>query len=207
MNYVYFVCGITFYPETPTKVRQIKSERNYFSRSCEKSKWNPSNDQPNCSFVEKHTSNIFLNACNLRNMVPTAPLSLNPTNDSHSMYNEYPQAKTHQPRTDSYPVLSCLRMMDSKRKWLRVSLALFQRKHITEGQVNNTIATVEELVDLWKPGAKDGFRRLRWTVFVFRCNYLFRLFDSHFLLVQDLLFFLWDFLFFCFLSFMSLSEK
>ena len=36
--------GITFYPETPTKIIQINRERNYISRSCEKSKCIPSND-------------------------------------------------------------------------------------------------------------------------------------------------------------------
>ena len=36
VTYVDFDCGITFYPETPTKIRQIKREQNYLSRSCEK---------------------------------------------------------------------------------------------------------------------------------------------------------------------------
>ena len=29
VSYVDFDCGITFYPETPTKIRQINRERNY----------------------------------------------------------------------------------------------------------------------------------------------------------------------------------
>ena len=36
--YVDFDCGITFYPETSTKSRQINRERKYLSRSCEKPK-------------------------------------------------------------------------------------------------------------------------------------------------------------------------
>ena len=36
VTYVDFDCGITFFPETPTKIRQINRERNYISRSCEK---------------------------------------------------------------------------------------------------------------------------------------------------------------------------
>ena len=39
-----FDCDKTFYPETPTKIRQINREGNYISRSCEKSKCVPSND-------------------------------------------------------------------------------------------------------------------------------------------------------------------
>ena len=40
-------CGITSYPETSTKIRQINGGRKYISRSCEKPKCIPSNDQHN----------------------------------------------------------------------------------------------------------------------------------------------------------------
>ena len=46
-------------------------------------------------------------------------------------------------------------MMDSKRKGLRVIFTFFQRHYIPDGRVNETVATVEELSDLWKPGAMD----------------------------------------------------
>ena len=36
VTYVYFDCGITFLPETTTKIRQINRERSYISISCEK---------------------------------------------------------------------------------------------------------------------------------------------------------------------------
>ena len=58
------------------------------------------------------------------------------------MSNQYPQPTTHQPRTDSYPVTSPLRRMDSKRKGRRVSFAFFQQKNVPGGQVNETVATV-----------------------------------------------------------------
>ena len=89
-------------------------------------------------------------------MVRTALISLNHTNDRQSMSNQYPQTTTHQPRTDSYPVFSSLRRMDSQRKGLRVSFAFFQRNYLPDGRVNETVATVEELSDLWKPGGMDG---------------------------------------------------
>ena len=46
--------------------------------------------------------------------------------------------------------------MDSNRKWLGVTFALFQRNYQTDGRVTKTIATVENLSDHWKPGARDG---------------------------------------------------
>ena len=126
VTYEDFDCGITFYPETPTKIRQIDRERNNSSRSCEKSKCIPSNGRHNCFIDEQHNSNIFLKPYKLWGMVPAVFMSLNHSNDRHSMSNQYHQPTTHQPRTDSYLVFSSLRTMDSKRKGLRVSFAFFQ---------------------------------------------------------------------------------
>ena len=68
------------------------------------------NDQHTCSVDEQHSTNIFLNPYNLRDMVPAALMSLNHTSDTYSMFNQYPQQTTQQPRTDSYPVsLHCER--------------------------------------------------------------------------------------------------
>ena len=92
-------------------------------------------------------------------------MSLNLTNDAYSMFNSYPQPRTRQPRTDSNPVFSLLRTMDSKRKGLCVSFAFFQTNYLPHGRVNETVATVEELNDLWKPGARDGI-----PLFVLNCN-------------------------------------
>ena len=160
-----FDCGVTFYPEALTKIRQINRERNYVSRSCEKPKCIPSNDQHNCFIEEQHKSNIFLNPYTLWDMVAAALMSLNHTNDRYSMSNQYPQTTTHQPRTDSHPVFPSLRRMDSKKKGLRISFAFFQRKYLPDGRVNETVATVEELSELWKPGPRDGI-----PPFVMNCN-------------------------------------
>ena len=141
-------CGLTFYPETPTKIRQINGERNYICRSCEKSKCISSNDQHNCFIDEKHISDIFLNPYSLWDMVPAALMSLYHTNNRYSMSNQYPLPTTHQSRSDSNPVFSSLRTMDSKRKGLRVSFAFFQRNYLPDGRVNETVATVEELSDM-----------------------------------------------------------
>ena len=78
-------------------------------------------------------------------MSPAALTSLNHNNDRYPISNQYPQPTTHQPRTDSYPVFSSLRTMNSKRKGLRVSFAFFQRSYLPDGRVNETVATVEEL--------------------------------------------------------------
>ena len=98
-------------------------------------------------------------------MVPAALMSPKHTNDRYSMSNQYAQTSTHQPRTDSYPVLSSLRTMDSKMKGLRVRFSFFQRNYLPDGPVNETVAMVEELSDIWKPGAMDGI-----PPFVMNCN-------------------------------------
>ena len=87
VTYEDFVSVITFYPVTPTKVRQTNRERNYISRSCEKPKCNPSNDQHNCFFDKQFNSNICLNPYSFWDMVPAPLMSLNHTNDRYSMSN------------------------------------------------------------------------------------------------------------------------
>ena len=163
--YIYFDCGITSLPETPTKIRQINRERKYFSRSCEKPDCIPSNDQHTYFVDEQHSTNIFLNPYILWGMVPAALMSPSHTNDTNSTFNQYPQPTTQQPRADSYPLLSSLRTMNSKSKGLRVSFAFFQRNYLAGGQMNETVAKVEELSDLWKSGAMDGT-----PPFVMNCN-------------------------------------
>ena len=132
VTYVDFDCAITFFSETPTKIRQINRERNYISRPCEKPQCIPSNDQHTCVVDEQHSFNIFLNPYKLWDMVPAALMSLSHTNDTYSIFNQYPQPKTQQPTADLYPVFSSLRTMDSKRKGLRVSFAFFQRNYRTD---------------------------------------------------------------------------
>ena len=165
VSYVDFDCGITFFPESPTKIRQIKRERNYISRSCEKPQCIRSNDQHTCFVDKQHSSNIFLNPYNLWDMVPAALMSLSHNNGTYSVFNQYAQPTTQQPRADSYPVFCSLRMMNSKRKVLRVSFAFLQRNYLPDGRRNETIAKVEKLSDLWRPGAMDGTQ-----LFVMNCN-------------------------------------
>ena len=98
-------------------------------------------------------------------MVPAAFMSLNYTNDRDSMSSRYPQPTTHQRATDSHPVFSPLQTMDSERKGLRVSFAFFQKNYLPDGRVNETVATVEELSDIWKPAAMG-----RIPPFVMNCH-------------------------------------
>ena len=151
-----FDCGATFCREAITKNGQINRQRKHISRPCEKSECIPINDQHKCSMDKEHTSLIFLNPCNLWDMDPAAVMPLKHTTDRDSMSNQNFQTTTRQPRTDSYPVFSSLRLMESKKKGLQVSFAHFQMKYLPGGRVTAKVATVEELKDLWKLGAMDG---------------------------------------------------
>ena len=142
-----FDYGITFYPETPTKIRQINPEQNYISRSCEKPQCNPSSDQHICCFDEQHSSIIFLSPYNLWHMAPAALMSLNHTNDTYSRSNQNPQPLTHQTGTDSKPVFFSFRTMDRKKGIAR-QLCILSKSLPTGWTSEQTIATVEEMSDL-----------------------------------------------------------
>ena len=89
VTYAVFDCGITFFPETPTKIIQINRERNYISRSCEKPQCIPSNDQHTCFVDEQQSSNIFLNRYKFGTWFQQL-LCHSHTNDTNSMLNQYP---------------------------------------------------------------------------------------------------------------------
>ena len=94
VTYVDFDCGIKFFPGNPTNFRQINWDQNCYSRSCEKPQCIPSINQQICAVDEQHSSNIFLNPYNLWDLVPAALMSLSNTNDTYSMFNQYPQPTT-----------------------------------------------------------------------------------------------------------------
>ena len=183
-------CGNNFYPRASTKNRQINVERNFFSRSCEKPKCIPSNDQHNCSIDEQHTSNIFLNPYNLWDMIVAALMSTNHTNDRDSMSNQYLQTTIHQLRTNSYPVLSSLQTMDTKRKVVRVSIAISQKITYRTNEGTKQLLRLDSWLIFRRPEQWMEFRRLWRSVIVYKCSQFFQLFNFYCLLVQYSLFFM-----------------
>ena len=167
VTYVDFDCGITIFPETPTKIRLINRERNFNSRSCKNSTAFPATINipvvlmGSIALISFWTRTFYWTWFQ-QLLCHSTTLMIHTLS---SISNQYPQPTTQQPRTDSYPVFSSLRTMNSKRKGLRVSLAFFQKNYLQDGRVNKTVATVEELSDLWKPGPLDGV-----PPFVMNCN-------------------------------------
>ena len=101
-----------------------------------------------------------MNPYNLWDIVPTALMSLNHTNDRYPMSNQFPQASTHQPRTDSDPVFSSLRTMDSKGRSCASVLHSFKQNNLPDVPMNKTAAMVEKLSELWKHEQGKDFQHL-----------------------------------------------
>ena len=78
------------------------------------------------------------------------------TTERNSMSIRYPQTTTLQARLNVYLLLPSLRTNDSKKKGMRVSFGIYQLNHLPSVRGNKTVATVEELGDLWKSGAMNG---------------------------------------------------
>ena len=174
VTYVDFDCGITFLPQTPTKIRQINRERNHISRSCEKSQRIPSNDQHTCSVDEQHSSNIFSNPYKLWDMVPAALMSFNHLNDAYSMFNQLPQLTAQQPRTDSYPVFSPLRAMDSKKRDCASALHSFKEITYRTDERTKPLLRLKGWLICGSPEQWMELHRLWWTLIVSKCSYLFQ---------------------------------
>ena len=165
--------------KSPTKIRQINRERNYISKSHEKPQYTPSNDQHTSSVDEQHSSNIFLNPYNSWDMSPAAFLSLNRTNDTYSMFNQYPQLTNQQPRTDSYPVFSSLRTMGSKGRDCASALHSFKEITYRTDEWTKKLVRWKNWVISGSPEQWMELHCLWWTVIVSKCCYFFHLFDFY----------------------------
>ena len=208
VTYVDFDCGFILLPDTPTKSRQINRERNYISRSCEKSEYIPGNDQHVYPVDERQSSNIFRTPYILRDRPPAALTWLNHKIDRYSISNQYPQPTTQQPRTGSYPVFSWLRTMNSKKKILDCASVLRSFKEFTyrTDEWTKQLLRLKSWVISGSPEQWMEFRRLWSTVIAMKCIYLFQLFDFYCLLVQYLLF-LKIYFFVSFLSWLWVRSK
>ena len=120
-----------------------------------KPKYIPSSDHHKCSIGKERTSNIVLNPYNLWDMHTATVTAFNYTIDRDSMSNQYPQTTVTHPKTDLSLPFSSLRPINSKRKGLHASFALFQRNYVPDGRLDETVAMVEESSHLWNPGAMD----------------------------------------------------
>ena len=168
VTYEDFDCGNTFYPETPTKIRQINREQNYISSSRENSKCIHSNDRHNCFIDEQHNSNIFLNPMIygtwfqqiLCHSITLKIDTLCPVSTLNQQLNNLEQSQIRcSLHCEGWTVKGrdCASALHSFR--------FFLSNYLPDGRVNETFATVEELSTIWKPGAMDGI-----PPFVMICN-------------------------------------
>ena len=164
VTYVDSDCSITFYPETPTKSRQINPERNYNSRSCEKAEFIPATINLTVLLMSNITLISFWTRTNsgrwFQQLLCHSTTLLIDTLCPISTLN---QQLTNLEQTHNRCSLHCKRWTVKGRD---CALALHSFKEITyRTDDNETVATVEELSGLWKPGAIDGI-----PPFLLSCN-------------------------------------
>ena len=205
VTFVDFDCGCTSYPEPPTKHIQINLQHNYISRSCEKPKCLPNNHQPNYSIVEQHSSKIFLDPYILWDIVPATIMSLSHTNDRYCMtISTLNHQFSNLERTHIRCALQCEQGTVKARDSASVLHPFNEIKYRTDEWTKQLLRLknweFSGNLEQWME-----FRRLRWTVILFKCNSLFQLLDYCCLLVQYLLF-IWKSIF-CSLSSMTVSKK
>ena len=168
VTFVDFHCGITFYPETPTEIRQINRERHYISRSCEKPKGIPSNNQHNCFFMSSITLISFW---------------------THTTYGTWFQQLLCHPNTLMIDTLCPISTLNHQRtnleqtrircslhcerwtvKWRDCASALHSFREITYRTDESTkqLLRLKSWVISGNPEQWMEFRRLWWTVIVFK---------------------------------------
>ena len=199
-----FDCGITFFPETPTKIRQIKRERNYISVK------NPNAFPATINIPVLLMSSIALKSFWTRTIYGTwfqQLLSHSATLMIHTLcsISTLNQQLNNLEQTQIRCSLHYEQWTVKRRDCMS---ALHSFKEITY----QTDEWTKQLLRL-KSWVVSGSRkqlmelhRLWWTVIVFKSNYLFHLFDFCCLAGAKFVVFLENLLF-CSLSSMTLSEQ
>ena len=188
VTYVDFHCGVTFYPETPTKFRQINWEQNYVSRSCEKPKGTPSNDQHNCFFSSITLMSFWIHTtygtsfqqplCHPNILMIDTLCPISTLNHQLTILEQ----------THIRCSLHCERWTV---KWRDCASALHSSREIAyrTGEWTKQLLRLKSWVISRNPEQWMELHRLWWTVIVFKYSYLFHLFHLFCLLVQYSLFF------------------
>ena len=179
VTHVDFDCGITLFPETPTKIRQIKRKRNYISRSCEKPQCIPSNDQHTCFVDEQHSSNIFLNPYNLWDgtwfqqlLCHSATLMIHTLCSISTLNQQLNNLEQTQIRCSLH-----------YERWTVNGRDCASALHSFKESTYRSDKWTKQLLRLksWViSGSREQWmelHRLWWTVIAFKCSYLFHLFD------------------------------
>ena len=184
VTYVDFECGIAFYPETPTKIRQINWDRNYISRSCKKPKCIPARINITVllmssiaviSFWARTISGTWFQqlVCHsttlmIDTLCPIITLRKELTNLEQTLI----QCSFH-----------CERWTVKGRN---CASALHSFKEITHrtDEWTKQLPPLMNWVISGNPEQWMEFRRLWWSLIVFKCSFLFHLFHFFCLLGQ-----------------------
>ena len=176
-------CGITFFPENPTKFRQINREQNYISRSCEKPQCIPSNDQQSVlwlscialislwtrtnygTWFQQHFCHSATLMIHTLCSISTLNQQLNNLEQTHIRCSLHYERWTVKGRDCASVLHSFKEITYRTDEWTKQLLRL------KSWVISESPEQWLELHLLW------------WTVIVAKCIYLFHLFDFYCLLV------------------------
>ena len=190
VTYVDFDCGITFFPEAPTEIRQINRERNYFPDSVK----NPISFPARINIPDLLMSSIALISFWTRTIYGTwfqqllchsATLMIH-TLRSISTLN---QQLNNLEQTHVRCSLHWEGWTVKERDWETVLHSFKEITYRTDEGMKQLLR-LKNWVLSGSPEQGMELHQIWWTVIVSKCSYLFHLFDFNWLLVEYFLFFL-----------------
>ena len=99
---------------------------------------------------------VFLDPYSIWDITCDTPIVLNNTKGLDRMTIKYQDAAIHEPKLNLFPLFSCLRKPNSRRKGLKVLFAFTQQDILPNGCVCESATAVEAPSDYWKPGVLDN---------------------------------------------------
>ena len=99
---------------------------------------------------------VYSETYSIWDLSSSTPITLNNYKRHNQMVMTYHDAETFAPKPNAFPVFSCIKRPESRKKKLRVSLSFFETAIFPDGRTTQSAAATEERVELWRSDSLDN---------------------------------------------------
>ena len=99
---------------------------------------------------------VYSDPYSIWDLSSSTPITLNNYKRHNQMMMIYDDAETFAPKLNAFPIFSCIKRPESRKKKLRVSFSFFETTIFPDGRTAQSAAATEERGELWRSDSLDN---------------------------------------------------
>ena len=107
------------------------------------------------SELEK-SGQVYSDPYSIWDLPSSTPITLNNYKRHNQMVMIYDDAEKFAPKPNAFPIFSCIKRPESRKKKLRVSFSFFETTIFPDGRTTQSAAATEERGELWMSDSLDN---------------------------------------------------